>query len=36
MDFRPGPSFEVYVTDPETAPQEEWLTEIYLPTDHSA
>jgi len=35
IEFRPGPSFEVYVTDPETAPQEEWLTEIYLPFDHA-
>jgi effector-binding domain-containing protein len=36
IEFRESPSFEVYVTDPETAPQEEWLTEIYLPFDHSA
>jgi DNA gyrase inhibitor GyrI len=35
VEFRAGPSFEVYVTDPESAPEEEWLTEIYLPFDHN-
>ena len=30
------PTFEHYVTDPETTPVEEWLTEIYLPFDHEA
>jgi effector-binding domain-containing protein len=35
IEFRTGPSFEVYVTDPESAPEEEWLTEIYLPFDHN-
>lgn len=30
------PVFEHYVTDPETTPVEEWLTEIYLPFDHDA
>lgn len=35
IEFRSSPCFEVYVTDPETAPEEEWLTEIFLPFDHN-
>jgi effector-binding domain-containing protein len=30
------PSFEHYVTDPESTPMEDWLTEIYFPFDHEA
>jgi effector-binding domain-containing protein len=30
------PSFEHYVTDPDTTPVGEWLTEIYFPFDHEA
>jgi len=28
------PCFEHYVTDPDSTPVEEWLTEIYFPFDH--
>ncbi|MBN2081839.1 GyrI-like domain-containing protein [bacterium] len=30
------PTFMNFVTDPDTTPVEEWLTEIYLPFDHEA
>jgi effector-binding domain-containing protein len=34
--FADGPSFVLHVTDPESAPAEMWLTEIYLPFNHGA
>lgn len=30
------PTLEYYVTDPESTPVEDWLTEIYFPFDHGA
>lgn len=36
IEFAEQPSFVHHVTDPSTAPTEQWLTEIYLPFTHSA
>ena len=36
IDFADQPSFVHHVNDPDSAPVEQWLTEIYLPFEHSA
>ncbi|GEM_PF-2009948 len=36
IEFSDQPSFVHHVSDPASTPVEEWLTEIYLPFEHSA
>lgn len=36
ITFSDGPAGELYLTDPETAPMDKWLTEVYIPLADTA